>query len=207
MRVPAIFASRTDGGLMASGAWFGCRGDPVPFAEAAASVPRGEARMPVAVVDMDSLSSREFREGVVKGMRVRGSDVWFMTHVGDADDLFDAFNTVAERVLAPVRTVDSREDLVDILSVSDSFVPVVEVRGGNDLWNRTRPLEAVRRLEGIGFPEVCVLDLDGSVDRHEWGLIAEEVPGCCAFAEDPSAPEGAGITRTISPIALRGPTL
>lgn len=211
MRIPAIFASSTRRGLLASDRWFGPDGRPtpghcVPFAEAAASLPRTEVRGEVVVVDCDSLSRGGFTEGVVKGMRVRGADIWFMTRIEDADDLFDAFNTVAETVMGPVSAVRSDLDLRDILSVSDSFVPVVEVADGRSSWRGIRPLDAVYRLEDMGFPRVCVLDLDGSVDGHEWERIADGTPSCMAFAKDPSGPEVAGVRTVVSPITLRGPS-
>ena len=75
----------------------------------------------MVVVDSDSLSARRFTEGVVKRMKVRGCDIWLMTWIEDADDLFDAFNTNADMVLGPYHATGSDEDLSDILSVSDSL--------------------------------------------------------------------------------------
>ena len=68
----------------------------------------------MVVVDSDSLSARRFTEGVVKRMKVRGCDIWLMTWIEDADDLFDAFNTNADMVLGPYHATGSDEDLSDL---------------------------------------------------------------------------------------------
>ena len=183
MDIPALFASFSDGALHSHEAWFRgtrpvVRGTSVPFGEAVAGLPRGEDRGTVAVIDLDSLSLSRFTEGVVKNMRVRGHDIWLMTWIEDADDLFDAFNTNADMVLGPLHS-----DLRDILSVSDSFIPTAFVEGGRVLGTGRREdvVDAVRRLHDIGFSRACVLDTDGSVTDGEWDDVFDDMPSAVAF--------------------------
>ncbi len=190
MDIPALFASFSDGALHSHEAWFRgtrpvVRGTSVPFGEAVAGLPRGEDRGTVAVIDLDSLSLCRFTEGVVKNMRVRGHDIWLMTWIEDADDLFDAFNTNADMVLGPLHAVSSDSDLRDILSVSDSFIPTVFVEGGRILGTGRREdvVDAVRRLHDIGFSRACVLDTDGSVTDGEWDDVFDDMPSTVAFAD------------------------
>lgn len=190
MDIPALFASFSDDALHSHEAWFRgtrpvVRGTSVPFGEAVAGLPRGEDRGTVAVIDLDSLSLCRFTEGVVKNMRVRGHDIWLMTWIEDADDLFDAFNTNADMVLGPLHAVSSDSDLRDILSVSDSFIPTVFVEGGRILGTSRREdvVDAVRRLHDIGFSRACVLDTDGSVTDGEWNDVFDDMPSAVAFAD------------------------
>lgn len=190
MDIPALFASFSDGALHSHEAWFRgtrpvVRGTSVPFGEAVAGLPRGEDRGTVAVIDLDSLSLCRFTEGVVKNMRVRGHDIWLMTWIEDADDLFDAFNTNADMVLGPLHAVSSDSDLRDILSVSDSFIPTAFVEGGRVLGTGRREdvVDAVRRLHDIGFSRACVLDTDESVTDGEWDDVFDDMPSAVAFAD------------------------
>lgn len=190
MDIPALFASFSDGALHSHEAWFRgtrpvVRGTSVPFGEAVAGLPRGEDRGTVAVIDLDSLSLCRFTEGVVKNMRVRGHDIWLMTWIEDADDLFDAFNTNADMVLGPLHAVSSDSDLRDILSVSDSFIPTAFVEGGRVLGTERREdvVDAVRRLHDIGFSRACVLDTDGSVTDGEWYDVFDDMPSAVAFID------------------------
>lgn len=190
MDIPALFASFSDGALHSHEAWFRgtrpvVRGTSVPFGEAVAGLPRGEDRETVAVIDLDSLSLCRFTEGVVKNMRVRGHDIWLMTWIEDADDLFDAFNTNADMVLGPLHAVSSDSDLRDILSVSDSFIPTAFVEGGRVLGTGRREdvVDAVRSLHDIGFSRACVLDTDGSVTDGEWDDVFDDMPSAVAFID------------------------
>ena len=190
MDIPALFASFSDGALHSHEAWFRgtrpvVRGTSVPFGVAVAGLPRGEDRGTVAVIDLDSLSLCRFTEGVVKNMRVRGHDIWLMTWIEDADDLFDAFNTNADMVLGPLHAVSSDSDLRDILSVSDSFIPTAFVEGGRVLGTGRREdvVDAVRSLHDIGFSRACVLDTDGSVTDGEWDDVFDDMPSTVAFAD------------------------
>ena len=190
MDIHALFASFSDGALHSHEAWFRgtrpvVRGTSVPFGEAVAGLPRGEDRGTVAIVDLDSLSLCRFTEGVMNNMRVRGHDIWLMTWIEDADDLFDAFNTNADIVLGPLHAVSSEADLRDILSVSDSFVPTVFVENGRALGTG-RPedaVDAVRRLHDIGFSRACVLDTDGSVTDVDWDDLFDDMPSAVAFTD------------------------
>lgn len=188
MDVPAVFASFVNGELTASAAWFRgavpvAHGGTVGFQDAVSGI-KGEQRMPVVVVDTDSLGSGRFSEGVLKSMRVRGSDIWLMTRIEDADDVFDAFNTTAEMVFAPYHTVRSDADLADILYVSDSVIPAVFVRGGAAIGRAGRPEDhrtVIRSLHDMGYQRVCVVDTDGSLPPDEWGWIGDRYPSAIPF--------------------------
>lgn len=187
MDIPAVFASENRGSLVSGPGKFRGHipfftGDTVPFADAVSRI-RPPQRMPMVVVDVDSLSRRRFTEGVLKGMRVRGSDIWFMTQIETADDVFDAFNTTAEVVLAPYHTILSKADIADILDVSDSVIPAVFVSNGSAV-TRSGPGDVrsiVDDLSGIGYYKMCIVDTDSSVSEYTWSTLADRYPSTVPF--------------------------
>lgn len=207
MLIPAVFAGHSDGGLRVSfprkDEVLPGRNWDVPFAEAVGLIPRGDSRGVTAVADVDSLRSGEFEEDVVKGMRIRGSDIWFMTCVRDADDLMDAFNTTADKVLAPMHLISDEEEAMDIVSVSDSVIPVIFASGGDIVhgrWKVAGVREALMRLESLGFYRICVLDADDSVSDDDWSWISDQFPSTVPFVSDASKTEIYGFKDTISPL-------
>ena len=207
MEIPALFAERDDNGLRAieppaRGVIPSGRGT-MPFGQATENIPRGDSRGAVTIVDMDSLRSGEFREGVVKGMRVRGSDIWFMTCVRDADDLMDAFNTTADKVLAPYHLIDGMRSAKDIISVSDAVIPSIFVRNGSAVRGSLRDI--MESLESIGFYRMCVVDTDDSVPMGDWEWISDVFPSTIPFVGDPGRVSGLGFRDAIAPLRLRSP--
>ena len=94
-----------------------------------------EERPTALVMDVKGLQRRNLNDVLLKRLRIRGTNVWFLTNIESVDDVFDAFNTDAEAVLVPSHTVRSPEEFSDILDVSDSVIPVLFVRKRNSvLW-------------------------------------------------------------------------
>ena len=134
-----------------------------------------EERGIVLIIDVKGLQRGNLDDVVLKRLKMRGRTTWFMTTIENADDLFDAFNTDAETVLVPSHTVRSEEDLEDILSVSDSAIPVILVRKrtavlfGEDMDYR----KAAETILRMGFTAVAVIDLDDSVTEDGWNHLKD----------------------------------
>ena len=161
---------------------------------------RGDTRRPLMVVDAESVGSSRFGEEVLKRMRVRGADIWFMTHVEYVEDVFDAFNTVAEMVFAPLHNIHDRHELEDILSVSDSFVPSIFVNNGKALGIRGRYIElqeAIDEVSSIGCCRMCVVDTDSTVSSEEWETISDEHPALIPFVSREEFEVGFGEFRNV----------
>ena len=212
MLIPAVFAEHRGGSLLVSfpdvGETIPSHRGGIPFQEAVGLLPCGESRGVAVVSDMDSLRSGEFEEGVVKSMRIRGSDIWFMTCIRDADDLMDAFNTTADMILAPMHLISGEDDARDIVSISDSVIPVVFASKNGVMhgrWDVSGVRDAATRLESLGFCRICVLDADGSVGRDDWIWIADQFPSAVPFVSDPSAVDGCGFRDAISPLRRTSP--
>ena len=151
-------------------------GDTVPLREVAPLL-SSDVRGKVLICDTDSINARGFDSDVMKHCRVKGSDTWLMTFIGDADDLFDAFNYTAERVLAPLNFI-SPSDLTDIASISEGFIPVIPVVRGRFTGNSypKDPCKILEELSESGLYQVALLDLDNSLGRDQWEAMVEEHP-------------------------------
>ena len=209
MKVPAFFASHTKEGLLASDGHFsGVRAvagqRTVPFGEATARGIIRDVRSPAVVVDCDSLTRGVFTEGVLKSMKVRGADIWYMTYIETVDDVFDGFNTDAEMLMAPYHTVLDDDEFRDIHSVSDSVIPTVFVRKGYGIVSRRRKDPVTRILEhltDLGFYKTCVLDTDDSLSDYDWASIYEDFPAAIPFTDSRRASEQ-GFPITIEPFMV-----
>ena len=135
-----------------------------------------EEKTTALVIDVKGLQRRNLNDVLLKRLRIRGMRTWFMTHIESVDDVFDAFNTDAEVVLVPVNTVRSDEEFEDILSVSDSVIPVVLVRkrGTMFIGDSIDFIKAVRRVFSTGFSTAAVFDLDDSLSEENWTSLKDE---------------------------------
>lgn len=191
MDIPAFFTSRSDDRLSVSCGRFTSTktehwGPAVPFNEAAGAGIIREERSPAVVVDVDSLESKAFNEGVMKIMKVRGADLWFMTYIETVDDVFDAFNSGADMLLAPYHAVESDYELEDIHSVSDSFIPVVFTHNGKGVMRNGRLGEVPDILESLadlGFYRTCVVDGEETIPDCIWESLEDDYPSCIPIVD------------------------
>jgi hypothetical protein len=138
-------------------------------------------RSPLLVIDVKGLQRHTINDVLLKEMKVRGMDVWLMTYIERVDDVFDAFNTDAEIVLAPYHAVLSDDELKDILRVSDSVIPTVFVLDGKAQCRDGTDdvVVTVTKLRKMGFSTVAVIDIDGSMTSDVWKTVsakAEVIP-------------------------------
>ena len=137
------------------------------------------------VMDVKGLQRRNLNDVLLKRLKIRGMRTWFMTNIESVDDVFDAFNTDAEAVLVPVNTVRSEEEFDDILSVSDSAIPVILVRKRSTVFigESLDYIKAVRKVFTTGFTTAAVFDLDDSLTEENWTYLKDEgdiIP--CSFS-------------------------
>ena len=129
-----------------------------------------EEKGTVLVMDVKGLQRRNLNDVLLKRLRIKGKRTWFLTNIESVDDIFDAFNTDAEMVLVPTHTVRSEEEFKDILSVSDSVLPVLFVRKksavfiGDNMDYRNAADEVFR----AGYVTAAVFDLDDSLSEDDW---------------------------------------
>lgn len=191
MRMPLLYSETDDGKLYAGPAAF--TGGRVSLTQRVgiASVdeikPR-EHRGQVILVDSVSVSEGEFNTRLVECCRVPGNDVWLIETVRDEADILDAFLPGLARLVIPLHTVDGIDVMKGAYEMSNGCVPLVVCRGGRTVDGKD-PLEQVRRMAAIGFPQAMVADLDGSLAEDVWHRMSYNcslvsyVPG----AEPPEA--------------------
>ena len=149
-----------------------------------------EERPTALVMDVKGLQRRNLNDVLLKRLRIRGTNVWFLTNIESVDDVFDAFNTDAEAVLVPSHTVRSPEEFSDILDVSDSAIPVLFVRKRNSvLFGRSDDYrKVIDEIVSFGYGTVAVFDLDDSIPENDWPPLrqrCEVIP--CSFTNTISA--------------------
>lgn len=137
---------------------------------------QSEEKGTVLVMDVKGLQRRNLNDVLLKRLRIRGMRTWFMTNIESVDDVFDAFNTDAEAVLVPTNTVRDDDEFEDILSVSDSAIPVILVRKGSAvvIGENMDYIKAVRKVFSVGYAAVAVFDLDDSLSEENWKYLTDE---------------------------------
>ncbi len=129
-----------------------------------------EGKGTVLVMDVKGLQRRNLNDVLLKRLRIKGKRTWFLTNIESVDDIFDAFNTDAEAVLVPTHTVRSEEEFEDILSVSDSVIPVLFVRKKSAVFigDNMDYRNAADEVFGAGYATAAVFDLDDSLSEDDW---------------------------------------
>lgn len=148
------------------------------FTEYQSGFRRGE---PMLVIDAVGFNEGSFDAALLKGLNARGKEIWVSTPVRDLDDLFDAFSTGLDYVVAPTHFAWGPEDLKEMHDVSDRVVPAVFAVSGKAYGGG--PVEAVLRdLFHIGFETAAVFDTDGSIPDWEWERIFSTNLGIVPYA-------------------------
>jgi len=146
----------------------------ISFSEAVEKVrnPDGE-RGKVLLLDVKSLQSRSINEKLLKNLKIRGMETWYLTCIERVDDVFDAFNTDAEYVLMPLHLIEDDTELIDIVEVSDSAIPMIFVRNGKAVKRESDEdlVETARSIFEKGYFTISVFDVDGSVSDAQWNEL------------------------------------
>jgi len=90
--------------------------------------------------------------------------VWLDLGIRSDQDIFDAFSVEIYRALADTSVANSMHHFEDLYALSDRCVPCIQV-AGEVIWQRrlpglTKVRDVISKLEGIGFEEIAVMDLN-----------------------------------------------
>ena len=72
------------------------KGEPVRMRAVKSNAGTSEGRGTVLVIDVKGLQRKDINDVLLKRLRIRGMNTWFLTNIESVDDVFDAFNTDAE---------------------------------------------------------------------------------------------------------------
>lgn len=181
--IPAISA-RMDGGEVLVG--------PLSFQDALPKPPGGRLgftqfqsgfarRQPILVFDAAGFAEGTLDAGMLKELIARGKELWVCTPVHDVDDLFDAFSTGLDYLLVPTHLVRGREDLLDMLDVSDRVIPAIFAMGAKALDGESLE-SALNRVSALGFDLVALFDTDGAIPGSLWKRLLSLGPGIVPYA-------------------------
>ncbi len=115
---------------------------------------------PIILLDVDGFSERFLNGEIVKEVRIRGRDLWFVTYVENLEDVISALTGSFSGLGIPMHTV--REDgLMGLASeMSDLTFPVAFVRNGAELSTGRRPDELEIVMREKGERRLVCIDMD-----------------------------------------------
>jgi len=189
MEIPAIYSVFRNGEVRAApvrieGTEISFLSEPVPPAYSPEEM---EERMPVLVADVRGLGKKELDDRLLTKMKFPGSDVWFLTHIKDIEDVFDSFMGNVTKVLVPFHT--TRNDIVweEIHEVSENCFPTLFVSHGKVICRKEQTKDigtAIGELERKGFREIVVLDTDSTLRKDDWLYLYERSPDVIPFVRN-----------------------
>ena len=189
MDIPAIYSVFRNGEVRAApvnieGKDISFVSEPVPPAY---SSEESDERMPLLIADVRGLGRRELDDRLLTNMKFPGSDVWYLTHIKDVEDVFDSFMGDVTKVLVPYHT--TRNDIVmeEIYEVTENCFPTLFVFHGKVICRREQTKDigtAIGELERKGFSEVVVMDTDSTLRRDDWLYLYEKYPGVIPFVRN-----------------------
>ncbi len=115
---------------------------------------------PIILLDIDGFSERFLNGELVKEIRIRGRDLWFVTYIENLEDVIGALSGSFSGLGIPMHTV-REENLMDLASeMSDSVFSVAFIKDGKELSTGRRPDELVIILRKKGVQRLVCIDTD-----------------------------------------------
>lgn len=141
--------------------------DPVGFDSIHSEYGRGQGFL---LFDSQGFASGRMDVDFLKNISARGKEIWICTPVRDLDDLFDAFSTGIDYLVAPLPYVASDSELEEMHGMSDALVPAVFATEGRPVAGK--PIDSeVTRMARMGFESVAVIDTDGHIPSGVWDFL------------------------------------
>ncbi|MCQ2079468.1 MAG: hypothetical protein MJZ38_05385 [archaeon] len=182
-RIPLIYATLEGTRLHAGPVTFSgeraSTDDHVPVTTIPALKTRAE-RGKVLVWDVVGMNRGVFNAPFMEFCKVSGNDVWLIEPIYDEMDVLDGFVGNADRLVFPCDRIRNDSVLEDILEVSDSCVPLVVCRNG--MHDGHDPAGIVSKVADVGFHNVMVADMDGSLDDAAWKRMHDECGGLLVYS-------------------------
>lgn len=200
MTIPILYTVFRDGVLLTG---------PVHLEEGvlvmdAPEIPLGSAsvgsdeRSPVIIADVDGLNKGELCDRVLTQMRMPGHEIWYLTHIESITDVFDGFMTNASKIVIPYHTVLSPAVLEEAYELSDECIPAVFVSDGMAVTpgNGRKNLHLImKELMAIGYADIMLFDMDGSVTKEDWIDVRRDLPSTIPYVFGKHA--GSGIEESL----------
>ncbi len=181
--IPLLYAVADDRKVMVGPAEFDGREFSVRDPQKINTVSRlktGAERGKVLLVDTVGVNVGKFNASFIEYCRVPGNDLWLVEPVYDDIDVLDAFIGYADKIVFPYDDIRGDEVLKDILEISDNCVPLLFIRNGK--CKGGDPARIADRLVSLGFHNIVVADLDGSVTDDAWDMLQDICGGLICYS-------------------------
>ena len=140
----------------------------------------GAERGKVLAVDIEGMNRGKFNASLMEFAKVPGNELWLVEPVYDDVDVLDAFIGYADKLVFPYHCVRNDSVLKDIYDVSDNCVPLLVCECGKCFGKD--PLALLRMLSRIGFHNIMVADMDGSITDDVWKDLLSECGGLITYS-------------------------
>lgn len=157
-----------------------------------AAIPKlktGAERGKVLAVDIEGMNRGKFNASLMEFTKVPGNELWLVEPVYDDIDVLDAFIGYADKLVFPYHCVRNDSVLRSIYEVSDNCVPLLVCEHGKCFGKDI--LGLVRMLSGVGFHNIMVADMDGSISNDLWDDLLAECGGLISYS--PRRPIGTDV--------------
>ena len=158
----------------------------------------------VVMADVDSLARRKMDIALLKKLKTKKVDIWLITHIEDADDLFDAFYMNIDSLIVPYHATLSDAALKEMNSVSDSTMPLVLTDGKVALSRSGEmPLmEILKNITEMGFFSIGVMHVSEEYNESMWSELHSKFERIIPFVrgsdEDIASLENIGFTDIVT---------
>ena len=143
----------------------------------------------VVMADVDSLKKKKMDITLLKNLKTKKVDIWLITYVEDADDLFDAFYMNIDTLIVPYHGTISDKALKEMNSVSDSTMPLI-FTNGNVALSRSGEIplrDILRNVTEMGFFSIAVMDVSENYDEKMWSELHSEFERIIPFIDSENA--------------------
>jgi len=184
MEIPALYAV-FKGGSIKTGPIVHTDGKMI--LDAKSQTPRemfteSDERTEVIVVDVKGLNRGNMDDNLLTEMIIPGSDIWYLTHIEDIEDVFDGFMGDVSKIMIPYHTVRNKMVLEEAYDVSDNCVPVVF----SSEYDFNGMISCIENVFRIGYTEAVVFDIDDTVSEGDWDTLKRKFDNVIPFVRNRS---------------------
>lgn len=129
---------------------------------------------PIVLLDVDGFSERFLNGEIVKEVRIRGRDLWFVTYVENLEDVISALTGSFSGLGIPMHTV-REENLMKLASeMTELAFPAAFIRNGREISTGRRPDELEIIMRNRGEKRLLCIDMDSlTTQEFDFSIISD----------------------------------
>ena len=114
----------------------------------------------IILFDIDGFRDRFLNGEIVKEIRVKGRDLWFITYVRNVEDVISALTGAFAGLGIPLHTIEDESLLYEAKDLSEYVFPVAFMKDGRELSSGRGRKELMVHLGMKGFDKIMLFDTD-----------------------------------------------